>query len=315
MKKESVARWFFAIILASLLVIIPLRSTRADTGPKPSMNFTFTFEITPVPEISSGTLFECSDATCANGESLKQLGPQHFDCTASSCSSLAYGYSQYQRIILEFTDGVTRSSNVFTKSKFAAEYDVKVFADRLEVVEQAGGVSWPVTGNTVLDLLIGSGFFCLNTINLILLIVLLVKSGKTGGAFKSMPGWYISAWVVAIPSVVVSLILTRGLVPTLISELVLGAIYALWRKHPKVLFLTVVLLLNLITQPALWLTVSGFSGQYPLIVVLIAELVVWVVEAGGIYLALRKRIGFGEALLVSLVLNAASFGIGLLLPL
>jgi hypothetical protein len=44
-------------------------------------------------------------------------------------------------------------------------------------------------------------------------------------------------------------------------------------------------------------------------------LIVWLVEAGGLYLALHKRIGFGEALLVSLVLNSASFGLGLFLPL
>ena len=148
-----------------------------------------------------------------------------------------------------------------------------------------------------------------------ILVVLLVNVGKSGAAFKSIPAWYIVAWVLAIHSILVSLFLTRGLVPTLITELTLGLIYAVWRKHPKLLFLTIVLLLNIVTQPALWLTVSGLSGRYPVLVVLFAEMVVWVVEAVGIFLALRRRIGFGEALLVSLVLNAASFGIGLVLPL
>jgi hypothetical protein len=185
----------------------------------------------------------------------------------------------------------------------------------LEVVEQAGGASWPITGNTALDLLIGAGFFCFISANLVILIVLLVKAGRTGATFKSMPGWYIAAWILAIPSLLVSLILTRGLIPTLIVELTLGVVYVFWRKHPRVLFLTVVLLINLITQPALWLTVSGFSGRYPILIVLFAEAIVWLVEAGGIFLALRKRIGFGEAILVSLVLNAASFGSGLFVPL
>jgi hypothetical protein len=98
-------------------------------------------------------------------------------------------------------------------------------------------------------------------------------------------------------------------------ELLLGGLYAALRKRPAVLVLTVILLLNIITQPALWLTLSGFSGQYPFIALIFAELVVWLVEGGGIFLALRNKIGFGEALIVSLVLNAASFGIGLLLPL
>ncbi len=304
-----------ALILLGLVAGFPIFSTRADTGPKPSMNFTFTFEMNPAPGISAGTLIECSDAACSNGESLRQLGPQHFDCTASSCSSLAYGYSEYQRLVLEFSDGVTRTSNVFTKSKFAADYVVSVFPDRLEVVELSGGVTWPVTGNMALDLVIGLGFLCLNSILLVIMVVLLVKVGKSGAAFKSIPGWYIAAWVLAIPSILLSLILTHGLVPTLISELALGMIYAVWRKHPKLLFLTILLLMNLVTQPALWLTVSGLSGRYPILLVIFAELVVWLLEAAGIYLALRKRIGFGEALLVSLVLNAASFGIGLFLPL
>jgi hypothetical protein len=126
-----------------------------------------------------------------------------------------------------------------------------------------------------------------------------------------MPGWFIAAWTLAIPSLLVSLILT----PTLITELLLGVIYTFWRILPKMQTLTVILLLNLITQPALWLSVSGFSVHYPILIVLFAETVVWLMEGVGIFLALRKRIGIGEALLVSLVLNAASFGIGLLLPL
>jgi hypothetical protein len=315
MKPRSATLWLCALTLIGVVAGIPIISIRADTGPKPSMNFTFIFEISPALDISSGTLIECNDAACSKGESLQQLGPQYFDCTASSCSSLAYSYSEYQRLVLEFSDGVTRSSNVFTKSKFAADYVVNVFADRLEVVELSGGVTWPITGNTLLDLMIGSGYFCLNSIILVILVVLLVNVGKSGAAFKSIPGWYIAAWVLAIPSILVSLLLTRGLVPTLITELTLGLIYTVWRKHPKLFFLTIVLLLNIVTQPALWLTVSGLSGRYPVLVVLFAEMVVWVVEAVVIFLALRRRIGFGEALLVSLVLNAASFGIGLVLPL
>ncbi len=315
MNIRSAARWLCAFILAGMAVSIPFQSTSADTGPKPSMDFIFVFKINPEAQITSGTLLECSDAACANAESLKQLGPQHFDCSNSTCSSMAYSYSQYQRLILDFSDGVTRTSNVFTKSKFAAEYKVSVYSDHLEVVEQSGGASWPVTGSTILDLLIAFIFICLNTANFAILTGLIIKGGRAGETFKSMSGWYIAGWTLAIPSVLISIVLTSGLIPTLLVELILGVVYAIWRKLPKALFLTVLLLLNLITQPALWLTVSGFSGRYPIFAVLIAEMVVWLAEAAGISLALRKRIGFGEALLVSLVLNAASFGIGLLLPL
>jgi hypothetical protein len=315
MNRKSVKYWLSIFILAGLLVLVPLRSTRADTGPKPTMKFSFIYKINETPEITSGNLLECSDVNCADGEPLKQLGPQHFDCSPSSCSSMAYGYSKFHRLVLEFSDGVTRTSNVFTKTKFAADYKVSVYADHMEVVEQPGGPTWPVTGSTIVDLLLGLGFFCLTTANLVALVMLLVKAGKPGTTFNLMPGWYIAGWILAIPTFLISLVLTRGLVPTLILELVLGSVYAIWRKHPLILVLTVILLLDLITQPALWLTASGFSGHYSISLVLFSELVVWLVEAGGLFAALRKRIGFGEALIVSLVLNAASFGIGLLLPL
>jgi hypothetical protein len=228
---------------------------------------------------------------------------------------MAYGYSKFHRLVLEFSDGVTRESNVFTKTNFDADYQVSVYSDTLEVVEQTGGARWPVSGNIFFDLVLGAGFLCLTTASLIILAVLVVKAGKQDATFKSPAGWIIAAWVLAIPTVVVSVQITRGLVTTMIVELLLGGLYAALRKRPAVLVLTVILLLNIITQPALWLTLSGFSGQYPFIALIFAELVVWLVEGGGIFLALRNKIGFGEALIVSLVLNAASFGIGLLLPL
>jgi hypothetical protein len=314
MKRHAVTCWLAILILAGLLVLIPLQSARADTGPKPTMNFSLIYEINPAPEISSGSLLECTDVKCADSEPLQQLGPQHFGCSAYSCSSMAYGYRDYHRLVLEFSDGVTRQSNVFTKTQFAAKYKVTVYADTMVVAEQIGGAAWPVFGNTVLDLLLGLCFFCLTTAILVILVVLLVKAGNPEATFTSLLGWLIASWVLAIPTLLVSLLLTRGLVTTLAVELLLGTFYVVWRKRPAVLVLTVILLLNLVTQPALWLTVRGFSGQYPVLVVLFAEMIVWLVEAVGLFLAQRKRIGFGEALLVSFVLNAASFGIGLLFP-
>lgn len=110
--------------------------------------------------------------------------------------------------------------------------------------------------------------------------MLLVKAGKPGATFKSMAGWCFAGWILAISTMLISMVLTRGLIPTLVVELVLGSVYAIWRKHPLILVLTIFILLNLITQPALWLTVSGFSGRYSITLVLFAELVVWLVEEG-----------------------------------
>jgi hypothetical protein len=46
----------------------------------------------------------------------------------------------------------------------------------------------------------------------------------------------------------------------------------------------------------------------------IGEVIVWLVEAVILALSLRKQATFWEALALSLALNLASFGIGLLLP-
>ncbi len=279
------------------------------------MSFAFKYLINSELQITSGKLMECRDADCSDGTPLEHLGPQNFGCSSTSCSSMAYGYSQYHQLVIEFSDGVTRTSNVFTKNKFAADFEVSVYADHLDVVELPGGVSWSFTGNTALDLLIGAVILCLATANIVFLVLLLVKAGKPEASFKAQIGWYIAAWIVAVPTFLISLILTQGLVTTLVVELVLGAVYCTWRKRPLVLVLTVIFMINLFTQPALWLTISGFSGHYPVILVIFVETIVTLVEAAGVFMTLRKRIGFGEALIFSLVLNAASFGIGLLLPL
>jgi len=84
MKKQSVTRWLPVLLLAGLLVMLPPQSARADTGPKPTMSFSFIYEINQPAEISSSTLLECTDADCANAAPLQQHGPQHFECSTAS---------------------------------------------------------------------------------------------------------------------------------------------------------------------------------------------------------------------------------------
>jgi hypothetical protein len=47
---------------------------------------------------------------------------------------------------------------------------------------------------------------------------------------------------------------------------------------------------------------------------LVAEIVIWLAEAVVLYLILRKSLSFLEVLGLSLVMNAASIAIGLVLP-
>jgi hypothetical protein len=115
------------ILLVFVLSYLPFQSASADIGPKPSMDFTFTqaFPGTPV-SIASGTMFECALTDCSDAKPLMEAGPQGLSCEAASCHALAYGFSAYHRLEIEFSDGKTRQSNIFKTSEFNATYTVTI---------------------------------------------------------------------------------------------------------------------------------------------------------------------------------------------
>jgi hypothetical protein len=119
--------------LVIVLLLVPAIPAWADVGPKPSMSFTFSFDGDPIA-IVEGQLLECEDETCASSKPLEEMGPQKFSCSETECSSIAYGYSDYHRLVITFADG-TRESNVFSKKAMAARYQVTVSGDSLEVQE------------------------------------------------------------------------------------------------------------------------------------------------------------------------------------
>ncbi|MBN1438838.1 MAG: hypothetical protein JW929_05440 [Anaerolineales bacterium] len=99
-------------------------------------------------------------------------------------------------------------------------------------------------------------------------------------------------------------------------EMPLAVGYTLWRKLPAALLLTVVWGMNTVTRPLLSFAVVALHPWigYSLSWLVLFELLIWIVEAAILAAAMRKQTPFWEALLLSLALNAASFGIGLLLP-
>lgn len=52
--------------LILILLSFPWQSARADTGPKPSMDFTIEYAIQPPPELVSGFMVTCADQNCAS---------------------------------------------------------------------------------------------------------------------------------------------------------------------------------------------------------------------------------------------------------
>jgi len=304
---------YVVLVVVLVVILVPFQVARADMGPKPSMHFEFAYEVDPDPTILSGVQFECQTANCSDAKPLGEAGPQRFGCREGGCSSLAYGYSAYHRLSIDFSDGKTRQSNVFGKKYFEAYYRV-IVRERDLFVEELPGKNRGLSGLAGLLFIWTAVAICVVAIiELPILVILLILTIQNAD-FRAVWGWYIAGWVFSVPGLVLSLILERGLVVTLVVEILLALVYALWRKRPRTKLLTVVLLMNLITQPALWFTVSNLIDNSTFWPLAIGEVIVWLVEAGILALALRKQAKFWEALALSLVLNLASFGIGLLLP-
>ena len=139
-------RMYF-LFVTILLIIFPIQTVLADTGPKPSMEFTFTGE--PVT-IVSGIMYECEQSNCSDGAPLEELGPQGFRCEAESCSAIGYGFAPYHQIEIEFSDGTTRQSNIFETAGFDSKYAVTVRPDDLLVEAQFNLSANPRTGILVL---------------------------------------------------------------------------------------------------------------------------------------------------------------------
>ena len=89
--------------------------------------------------------------------------------------------------------------------------------------------------------------------------------------------------------------------------------FARWRKKPAGRLVLASVLANVATQTLLWLALNLFAGHY-LATLLVAEALIWPAEAGALYYFPGTRLDWKEALLLSLGMNLASFGLGWFLP-
>lgn len=140
-KKLALALLFLGILL------LPSHIVLADTGPKPSMEFTFTGqELT----IVSGILYECDQPDCSDAAPLEELGPQGLYCETTSCRAIGYGFAPYHTLEIEFSDGTTRASNIFETAGFDSKYKVTVGQSDLLVEAQFSLGTIPRTGTLIL---------------------------------------------------------------------------------------------------------------------------------------------------------------------
>jgi len=127
---------FLSLIL--MLLILPTQIVMADTGPKPSMDFEFKGLQDGELTIISGILYECDQPDCSDAAPLEELGPQGLRCDTTGCSALAYGFASYHILEIEFSDEVTRRSNIFETAGFDSTYTVTIQPNDLLVEAQFG---------------------------------------------------------------------------------------------------------------------------------------------------------------------------------
>lgn len=144
------------LLLLLVSALLPARIVRADTGPKPGMDFEFKQELSGEQvTITSGVLYECDQPDCSDAIPLEEVGPQGFYCQAESCSATAYGFAPYHRLEIEFSDGQTRQSNVFETAGFDSAYTVTIRPDDLLVEAQFSFGIFPRTGTVILACICG----------------------------------------------------------------------------------------------------------------------------------------------------------------
>jgi hypothetical protein len=243
------------------------------------------------------------------------------------CSSLAYSYSEYHRLKITFSDGLTRQSNIFI-GRFSSNYLVTVNETGLRVEPKWIPPWGPSTGaeddalygmETYYSLFNAVILFCASVPTILLPGIFLILIAVRATGFRKSWAAYVAAWlsfILALLLYATMPFIREGMLATLAIELPLAIGYLLWRKRSAVYLLTIVLMMNIITHALL----SYFMGAFfdltaiHLLWILVCEFVIWIIEAAILAFALRKEARFLEALLLSLVLNGASFGIGWLLP-
>ncbi len=104
-----------------------------------------------------------------------------------------------------------------------------------------------------------------------------------------------------------------SLLVTLFIEGMIVLAYATWQKKPANRLLLVSVIMNVGTQSMLWLALNFFAGYY-LATLFVVEIFIWLLESVCLYIFTGSRLAWREAILLSLAMNLASFGLGWFLP-
>ena len=112
-----------------MMLLISVLPLQAGIAPKPEMDFTLIYQTENKPVIVADTSeqIQCEDNQCLQSDPLGEYGIQKLYCKADGCFSIAYEYSPFQQLVLDFSDGKKRASNVFrTPEKLRNSFIVRV---------------------------------------------------------------------------------------------------------------------------------------------------------------------------------------------
>ncbi|MBI9044695.1 MAG: hypothetical protein JEZ06_09430 [Anaerolineaceae bacterium] len=309
--KKSYRITIVTSLLILIFVLIPIQTASADVGPKPTMMFELEYHTAEILSIEEINLLLCDDKECLDSRMMeKQLGPQDIDCiSADQCNSMAYGYADFHKLIIQFSDGITRESNIFKKKQFNAHYQVMVYDDNLVVDEKASLFNVSVLA------VAGSCLFLLCGIGLIVFLILAILRERQERFTLQQSLWvFIVIWMICLPAILTGTYFSWTILITVILEGLIAVGLTFIYKKDLVKFLTVVTLGNVLTQLLLLFVVNGIVFGYSAIGLVVVEIFIWLIEAGIIFGTMQQNTSFRKAMLFSLIINAISFITGLLLP-
>lgn len=311
-------------VMAVLLVLlIPFRTAAANAAQQPDAEFKFKFETGQPLEIIEAHFYSCGTLECSTPFEWEET-PEDFYCTVEDCYSWSYGYGDYFKLVITFSDGVTRQSNIFEKKDLESEYTITVFEDRLFVEETSVSLFDRLSPIDVFLIIVGI-IILIFFFGLVYGVVILCTRGDfqthlTDRAhIRIRRLWISGVGILGVMSFVkllgVSEALPYTLIPTILVEgLILFVIYKLFMTNQRIP-LVMSFSENILTQLLLWVLViiSGGSGLGWRLLIAI-ELGIVLIEAVILYLPQRRQVSFRQMLALSFVLNLASFTVGLFLP-
>jgi hypothetical protein len=102
----------------------------ADIGPKPTQHYAF--KNLGKIEYASIQLLQCQDSECKETAPLSKVGPQHFDCCDTGCTSMAYGYTVVSQLEGK-VDGRIVKSKPFKTEGMNNDYEISEVKGRIHV--------------------------------------------------------------------------------------------------------------------------------------------------------------------------------------